>query len=136
MMEKVKNTPGAIGYIELGFVLKDSSVGVGLVQNASGKFVGANHESIDAAYHAFEKNIPADFRISLTNASGSDAYAIVSFTWLYVPVKSTNPARSKALANFIDWALTTGQQSAEHHGYTPLPASLAARVLAKARTLG
>jgi len=136
MMEKVKNTAGAIGYIELGFALKDSSVGVGVVQNASGKFVGANHESIDAAYHALEKNIPADFRVSLTNAQGNDAYPIISFTWLYVPVKSAHPERSKALANFIDWALTTGQQSAPHYGYTPLPASLAPRALAKARTLG
>ena len=136
MMEKVKSTNGAIGYIELGFVLKDSNVGVGVVENASGKFVAANHESIEAAYHAFEKNIPGDFRASLTNASGADAYPIISFTWLYVPEKSANAERSRALVNFIEWALTAGKQSAESHGYTPLPASLAPKVLAKVHTIG
>jgi phosphate transport system substrate-binding protein len=135
MMEKVKATTGAIGYIELGFVMNDSSIGVGAVENANGKFVAANHESIAAAYHAFEKNIPADFRASLTNASGPDAYPIISFTWLYVPAKSANPQRSRALVNFIEWALTTGQQGAERHGYTPLPASLTPKVLAKIHTI-
>ena len=135
MMEKIKSSNGSIGYIELGFVMNDSSVGVGLVENASGKFVAANHETIDAAYHAFEKNIPADFRVSLTNASGAEAYPIISFTWLYVPAKSANPERSRALVNFIEWALSTGQQSAEHHGYTPLPASLTPRVLTKVHTI-
>lgn len=135
MMDKVKSTPGAIGYIELGFVLKDSSVGVGMVQNATGKFLYATNASIVAAYHAFEKNIGNDFRVSLTNASGADAYPIVSFTWLYVPVKSANAERSRALVNFIEWTLTKGQQSAELHGYTPLPQSLAPKVLAKAHSI-
>jgi phosphate transport system substrate-binding protein len=136
MMDKVKGTSGAIGYIEMGFALKDSTVGVGLVENASGKFVAATRQSIDAAYHAFEKNIPADFRVSLTNAAGADAYPIISFTWFYVPTKVSNAERSRALVNFIEWALTTGQQSAERHGYTPLPQSLVPKILAKAHTLG
>jgi len=136
MMEKVKSTPGAIGYVEVGFTENDNSVGVGLVENASGKFVSATQASIAAACRAFEKSIPADFRVSLINSQASEAFPIVSFTWLYVPVKSANQERSKALANFIEWALTTGQRSAEKHGYTPLPASLAPKVLAKARTLG
>lgn len=135
MLEKVKNTPGAIGYIELGFTMADSGVGVGAVQNASGKFVSANQASIAAAYHSLEKSVPADFRVSLANAPGSDAYPIVSFTWLYVPVKSNDPERSKALANYLEWTLATGQKTAELHGYTPLPASLAPKVLAKARAL-
>ncbi len=135
MMEKVKSTPGAVGYIELGFTLSDNSVGVGTVENAAGKFISATQASIASAYRSFEKSIPADFRVSLTNASTSDAYPIVSFTWLYVPERANDPARSKALANYLEWVLTTGQQSAERHGYTPLPASLAPRVLAKARSL-
>ena len=135
MMEKVKSTPGSIGYIELGFTITDSSLGVGVVQNASGKFVNATQASIAAAYHSLEKSVPADFRVSLANAPGSDAYPIVSFTWLYVPVRSSDAERSKALANYIEWALATGQQSAEQHGYTPLPVSLAPKVLAKARSL-
>lgn len=135
MMEKVKSTSGAIGYIELGFTLSDNSVGVGHVQNASGKFVAATQASIAAAYHAAEKSIPADFRVSLTNAPGNEVYPIVSFTWLYVPEKLTDPERSKALANFLEWALSMGEQSAEQQGYTPLPASLAPKVLAKVHSL-
>lgn len=136
MMEKVKATSGAIGYIELGFTTTDSGVGVGVVQNASGKFVSATQSSIAAAYHSLEKSVPADFRASLSNAPGGDAYAIVSFTWLYIPMKSTDPERSKALASFLEWVLATGQESAERHGYTPLPASLTPKVLAKVRSLG
>jgi phosphate transport system substrate-binding protein len=135
MMEKVKSTAGAIGYVELGFVQSDNSVGVGLVQNAAGKFIGASQASISAAYRSIEKAIPSDFRVSLTNAPGADAYPIISFTWLYVPERLSDPERAKALANYLEWALTTGQQSAERHGYTALPASLAPKVLAKARSL-
>jgi phosphate transport system substrate-binding protein len=135
MMEKVKGTSGAIGYIELGFTLTDNSVGVGHVQNASGKYIGATQSSIAAAYHFAEKSIPADFRASLTNVSGNDAYPIVSFTWLYVPEKSADQERSRALANFLEWALSMGEQSAEQHGYTPLPASLSPKVLAKVHSL-
>jgi phosphate transport system substrate-binding protein len=135
MMEKVKSTAGAIGYIELGFVLNDHSVGVGMVENASGKFVGATQASISAAYRSIEKAIPADFRASLTNAAGPDAYPIISFTWLYVPERLSDPERAKALEGYLEWALTTGQQSAERHGYTALPASLTPKVLEKARTM-
>ena len=135
MMEKVKSTAGAIGYIELGFVLNDHSVGVGMVQNSSGKFIGATQASISAAYRSIEKAIPPDFRVSLTNAAGPDAYPIISFTWLYVPERLSDPERAKALVSYLDWALTTGQQSAERHGYTALPASLTPKVLEKARSL-
>ena len=137
MMEKVKNSSGAIGYIEMGFTLTENSVGVGHVQNASGKFIGASQASIANAYRAAEKSIPSDFRVSLTNASGNDAYPIVSFTWLYVPEKSSDPERSAraSLAHFLEWALSMGEQSAEQHGYTPLPATLAPKVLAKVHSL-
>jgi phosphate transport system substrate-binding protein len=131
MMEKVKATSGAIGYIELGFTISDNSVGVGHVQNSSGKFIGATQASIAGAYHSAEKSIPADFRVSLTNGQGNETYPIVSFTWLYVPERSADQERSKALANFLEWVLSMGEQSAEQHGYTPLPASLSPKVLAK-----
>jgi phosphate transport system substrate-binding protein len=135
MMEKVKATSGTIGYIELGFTLTDNSVGIGHVQNASGKFIAATQSSIAAAFHSSEKSIPADFRASLTNGPGNETYPIVSFTWLYVPEKSADPERARALANFLEWALSMGEQSAEQHGYTPLPASLAPKVLAKVRAI-
>ena len=135
MMEKVKATSGSIGYIEMGFTISDNSVGVGHVQNGSGKFVAATQASIAAAYHSAEKSIPADFRVSLTNGQGNETYPIVSFTWLYVPERSADQERSRALANFLEWALSMGQQSAEQHGYTPLPASLSPKVLAKIHSL-
>jgi phosphate transport system substrate-binding protein len=135
MMEKVKTTPGAIGYIELGFTLTDSSVSVGHVQNASGKFIAANQASIAAAYHSVEKSTSADFRVSLTNAAGNEPYPIVSFTWFYVPEKAADPERGHAVNKFLDWALSIGEQSAEQQGYTPLPASLAPKVLAKVHAL-
>jgi phosphate transport system substrate-binding protein len=135
MMEKVATTAGAIGYIELGFTLTDKSVGVGLVQNAGGKFVHANGESIVAAYNSLEKSAQSDFRVSLANAPGSNAYPMVSFTWLYIPESSSDPARSKALGNFLEWVFSTGELSAEKYGYTPLPASLVPKVLAKARSM-
>lgn len=135
MMDKVKTTPGAIGYVELGFTENDKSVSVGMVQNSSGNFVSASEASIAAAYHSLEKSVPADFRVSLTNAPAKDAFPVVSFTWLYVPAKSSDPERAKMLANYLEWALTTGQESAERHGYTPLPPSLVPKVLAKARAL-
>ncbi|HWO32379.1 MAG TPA: phosphate ABC transporter substrate-binding protein PstS, partial [Candidatus Acidoferrum sp.] len=135
MMEKVKSASGAIGYIEIGFTTNDNSVGVGHVQNASGKFVGATQATIAAAYHSAEKSIPADFRASLTNVPGNETYPIVSFTWLYVPEKSADQERSRALANFLEWALSMGEQSAEQHGYTPLPSSLAPKVLAKVHSI-
>ena len=135
MMEKVKGTSGSIGYIEMGFTSGDNSVGVGHVENGSGKFVGATQSSIAAAFHSTEKSIPADFRASLTNGQGNETYPIVSFTWLYVPEKAADQERSRALANFLEWALSTGQQTAEQHGYTPLPASLAPKVLAKVHAI-
>lgn len=135
MMEKVRKTEGAIGYVELGFTEKDNSVSTGMVQNAAGRFVKASSESILAAYQAMEKSVPADFRVSLANAPGKDAYPMSSFTWLYVPVKGATPERSAALADYLNWVLTTGQQTAQMHGYTPLPASLVPKVQAKLRLL-
>ena len=135
MMDKVKGTAGAIGYVEFGFTEKDNSVSVGQVQNSSGNSVSASEASIAAAYHSLEKSVPADFRVSLTNAPGKDAFPVVSFTWLYVPARSSDPERAKTLANYLEWALTTGQQSAQMHGYTPLPDALVPKVLTKLRTL-
>jgi len=135
MMEKVKTTPGAVGYVELGFTENDNSVGVGLVQNTAGKFVAASQATIAAAFRSADKSIPADFRVSLTNAPGPESFPIISFTWLYVPETSSDSERGNALAGYLEWVLTTGQQSAEKHGYTPLPTSLVPKVLAKVHSV-
>ena len=132
MAAKVKNTPGALGYVELGFTLKDSSVQTGAVQNASGEFVTASPESITAACLAMEKTMPADLRVSLTNASGKGSYPITSFTWLYVPVSGMKPERASALSAFLNWALSSGQTMAPERGYAPLPYSILGKAQAMA----
>lgn len=131
MVNKVKNMPGGFGYVEMGFALKDGSVHMGSVQNASGDFVTASPESMTAACRAVEKSMPADLRVSLALAPGKDSYPITSFTWLYVPVSGLKPQRAEALADFLRWALSSGQEMASEHGYAPLPGP----VLSKAQAL-
>lgn len=132
MVAKVKGTAGALGYVEMGFALKDEGVHAGSVQNASGEFVSATPESILAACRAMEKTMPADLRVSLANAPGKDSYPITSLTWLYVPVSGLKPERATALANFLAWVLGSGQSMAAEHGYAPLPGPLLSKAQAVA----
>jgi phosphate transport system substrate-binding protein len=131
MVAKVKGAAGALGYVELGFTIKDASVHAGSVQNASGDFVSASPESMTAACRAMEKTMPADLRVSLTNAPGKDSYPITSFTWLYVPVSGLKPERASALAGFLRWALSNGQTMAQEHGYAPLPDTVLSKAQSK-----
>jgi phosphate transport system substrate-binding protein len=124
LVTKVSATPGAIGYVELSYV-KGKNVGSGSVQNTGGQFVKPTTSSILAACAASEKLMPEDLGASLVNAAGRESYPIVSFTWIYVPTKSQAPARSAALKDFWNWALSDGQQIAGEMGYTVLPLNLA-----------
>ena len=124
MVNSVRATTGAIGYVELDYAVK-SGLPIGLVQNAAGEFVKASPQTISAAVK--DKTIPSDFRVSITNSPGKDAYPISSFTWLYIP-GSGKPERMRAMKNFLDWALRQGQEEAQRQGYTPLPLSLVAKV--------
>jgi len=126
MVEKVSATPGAIGYVELNFA-KRKDIGYGSVQNATGQFVRATPESISAACAANKKNVQADFGASLTNAVGKDSYPVVSFTRVYLASSGLEPARSHALKDFWNWALTDGQKTANGLGYTILPADVATK---------
>ena len=126
MVAKVGGTPGAIGYVELNFA-KRKDIGYGSVQNAAGRFVRAAPASIAAACATDEKNIRADFGVSLTNAEGKDTYPIVSFTRIYAPASGLEPVRSQALKEFWNWALTDGQETATSLGYTVLPPGIAAK---------
>jgi phosphate transport system substrate-binding protein len=117
---QVKATPGAIGYAELTYALTNK-LGYGSVENRAKKFVKASTESVTAAASAAAKQMPADFRVSITNADGDAAYPISSFTWLLLYENPADKAQSKAMVDFMKWALKDGQKFAPDMGYAPLP---------------
>jgi len=116
----VKQTPGALGYVELIYALQTKSP-YGAVQNMNGKFVKASIESVTAAAAAAAKQMPADYRVSITNAPGDAVYPIASFTWLLLYQEPRDKTQTKAMVEFMKWALTNGQTLAGGMGYAPLP---------------
>jgi len=120
----VRQTPGAIGYVELIYALQNK-ITFGDVQNSAGKFVTASLESVTAA--AAGVTMPDDFRVSITNADGADAYPIASFTWMLLYQHPTDKARSAAMVDFLKWALSDGQKFAPGLGYAPLPQPVIAK---------
>jgi phosphate transport system substrate-binding protein len=125
--ELVEKSPGAIGYVELAYAFKNH-LSYGEVRNAAGNWVKASIEGVTEAA-ASVKDIPADYRISITNAPGKDAYPIASFTWLLVPLKSPDGAKGKVLKDLLTWIATSGQGEASALWYAPLPKSVADKVL-------
>ncbi|MGD0759178.1 MAG: phosphate ABC transporter substrate-binding protein PstS [Candidatus Sulfotelmatobacter sp.] len=122
----VRQMPGAIGYVELIYALQ-TKIPFGSVQNAAGNFVKGSLDSVTAAAASAPK-MPADFRISITNAPGKDAYPIASFTWLLIPAQSKDPAKGKILSDFLTWMVTDGQKMTSALAYAPLPDNVAAKV--------
>ena len=121
----VKQQPGAIGYVELIYAVQNK-ISYGSVQNAAGEYVRASTETVSNAASAATKNMPKDFRVSITNAPGKDVYPISSFTWLLVQEAPKEVQRSKTLVDFIRWALNDGQKFAPDLGYAPLPREVVA----------
>jgi len=119
----VKQTPGAIGYVELIYALQNK-IAYGAMQNMAGTFLRASIESVTAAAAAASSAMPADFRVSITNAPGDNAYPIASFTWLLFYENPKNKAAAKTMVEFMRWALTDGQKFAKDLGYAPLPDSV------------
>jgi phosphate transport system substrate-binding protein len=117
----IQQTPGAIGYIELIYAL-NNKIPFAQIQNKAGNFVTASLAGVTAA--AASANMPADFRVSITNAPGADAYPISSFTWLIVYQKQTNKDVGEQIKKFLGWALTEGQTLAPALQYAPLPAEV------------
>jgi phosphate transport system substrate-binding protein len=115
----VRQLPGAIGYVELIYAVQNN-IPYGSVKNAAGNVVKASLESVTAAAASSPK-MPADFRVSITNAPGKDAYPISSFTWLLIPVPSKDAAKGKILADFLNWMVTDGQKMTAALSYAPLP---------------
>src|SRR4051794_19061603 len=121
----VKQTPGAIGYVELIYALQNK-ISYGPVQNAAGEFVTATTETVSNAAASAAKNMPKDFRVSITNAPGRDVYPISSFTWLLVQESPRDVQRSRIVVDFVRWAITGGQGFAPQLGYAPLPREVVA----------
>lgn len=118
----IRQLQGAIGYVELIYSVQNN-ITYGSVKNAAGNFVKASLESVTAAAASAPK-MPADFRVSITNAPGKDAYPISSFTWLLIPEQSKDPAKGKILADFLNWMVADGQKMTAALSYAPLPESV------------
>ncbi len=123
----VRQLPGAIGYVELIYALQNK-IAYAEVKNASGAWVKASIDGVTAAA-ASVKNMPADYRVSITNAPGADSYPISSFTYLLIPAKPKNPATSKTLKDMLSWIIKSGESEASSLSYAPLPQSVAEKVL-------
>jgi phosphate transport system substrate-binding protein len=123
---QVKQTPGAIGYVELIYALQNK-MPYADIKNAAGQFVKPTIESVTAALAT--ANIPDDFRFSMTNAPGKDAYPIAGATWLLVYEQQKDPAKGKKLVEFLKWALTKGEGMVKELNYAPLPDEVQQRVL-------
>jgi phosphate transport system substrate-binding protein len=122
----VKQTPFSIGYVEL-FYAAQNKMEYGSVKNMAGAFVKADFNTVTDAAAGAAKEIPADFRVSITNAPGKNAYPISSFTWLLIPDKIDNATKKKSITEFLQWMLTTGQGDAQGMDYAPLPKSVVAK---------
>jgi len=116
----VKQTPNSIGYVELIYAVQNN-IAYGSVKNSSGNFVKADLASVTAAAAGAAKEMPEDFRVSITNAAGKTAYPISSFTWLLIPQKFQDAGKRDAIKGFLKWMLSDGQGSVEALSYAKLP---------------
>lgn len=130
----VRQTPNSIGYVELIYALQNKMT-YGSVRNAAGKFVKADLEAVTAAASGAVKNMPADFRVSITDAPGATAYPISSFTWMLLPKSMNDKTKGAALKAFVIWALTDGQSLTEPLSYAPIAKPVIAKELQTIKTL-
>jgi phosphate transport system substrate-binding protein len=124
----IRNSPYTFGYVELIYAVQNK-MSYGMVRNHDGQWIKASTEGVTAAAASASKNMPADYRVSITNAPGATSYPISSFTWLLIPVQSADPAKGKVLADFLHWMLEHGEGEAAAMTYAPLPKPVADRVL-------
>jgi phosphate transport system substrate-binding protein len=122
----VKQTPNAFGYVELIYAIQNN-MPYGRVKNSSGAFIKADLASVTAAAAGAAKNMPDDFRVSITDAPGKTAYPIASFTWLLIPEKFSDAAKRDAIKGFLQWMLADGQNYSEQLAYAKLPKEVIAK---------
>jgi phosphate transport system substrate-binding protein len=121
----VRQVEGAVGYVELIYALQNN-INYAWVRNASGAWLKATTEGVSAA--AAGAKIPADYRVSITNAPGKDAYPISSFTWLLIPNPPKNAANGAVIKDFLNWMLDKGEAETTNLHYAPLPPAVVTRV--------
>jgi phosphate transport system substrate-binding protein len=134
LLDNVQKTRGAIGYTELNWAEK-SGLPVARIRNSAGEFIKPSVKSIAEAASVLAGKMTDDFRVSLTNAPGKESYPISSFTWLYVPATAFDAQRGRAVAEYLKWVYSSGQEVARAQGYATLPTSVLAKVQAKAATI-
>jgi phosphate transport system substrate-binding protein len=122
----VRQMPGAIGYVELIYALQNK-IDFGSVKNAAGNFVKASIEGVTEA--AASAKMPPDYRVSITNAPGANAYPISSFTYLLIPAKPINPSNENTLKDMLSWMVKDGEGEVSQLSYAPLPNELKDKVL-------
>jgi phosphate transport system substrate-binding protein len=130
----VRQTPGSLGYVELIYALQ-TKISYGSVQNAAGEFVKGSVQSVTLAAAGAVAKMPADFRVSITNAPGKGVYPISSFTWLLLFENPKDKAKAKIMVEFMKWALTDGQKFAAPLGYAPLPEEVVKLEMAALNTI-
>jgi len=127
---QVKQTPGGVGYVELAYA-KQNNLAFATIQNAAGKFVEPSVAGATAAAAGVAAKLPptTDYRLSIVNAAGADAYPISSFTWILVYQHQSDAVKAKKVVDFLHWALTDGESEAPALYYAPIPASMAMQLL-------
>jgi len=130
----VKQTPGSIGYVELIYAVQ-TKMAYGYVKNPAGTFLKADLATVTDAAAGAAKNMPEDFRVSITNAPGKNAYPISSFTWMLVPTHIADAAKAKAIREFLTWMLADGQKFAAGLSYAPLPKEVVAKEIAQIKKI-
>jgi phosphate transport system substrate-binding protein len=124
----VKQTPYSFGYVELVYAIQNN-MAYGRVHNSSGTPVKADLASVTAAAAAAAASMPDDFRVSITNPPGRDAYPIASFTWLLIPGAIPDSAKKSAITGFLRWMLEDGQKMTQQLSYAPLPPEVISKEL-------
>jgi phosphate transport system substrate-binding protein len=122
----VKQTPYSIGYVDLIYAVQNK-MEYGSIKNAAGNFVKADFNTVSEAAAGAANNMPADFRVSINNAPGKNAYPISTFTWLLIPDKIADAGKKKSITDFLQWMMTTGQEDAAGLYYAPLPKPIVAK---------
>jgi phosphate transport system substrate-binding protein len=129
LAELIQRTPNSIGYVELSYAMQ-KKIAYGRVRNSSGNFVKADLASVAAAAADVSMHASDDFRLSITNPPGKDAFPIASFSWLLIPARIQDSAKKKAIMDFLTWSLTEGQNMTQQLAYARVPAPIASKELA------